>query len=192
MNIDTESVLRAAGTEWNFLPYRLADGHYIGGGPCYLTHKAETLGYHPQVILAGRRINDGMGAYVAGQLIKAMLRRRIQVEGSRVLILGLTFKENCPDMRNTRVIDLVSELRDYGVEVDVHDPWVDPTKARQEYGLELVETPEADAYDAVILAVAHDSYREAGAMSLRSYGRPDHVLCDLKSVLARDESDLRL
>ncbi|WP_018147494.1 Vi polysaccharide biosynthesis UDP-N-acetylglucosamine C-6 dehydrogenase TviB [Henriciella marina] len=194
MNIDTEAVLKAAGTKWNFLPFRpgLVGGHCIGVDPYYLTHKAEALGYHPQIILAGRRINDGMGAYVAGQLVKSMLRRRIQVEGSRVLILGLTFKENCPDMRNTRIIDLVSELRDYGIEVDVHDPWVDPTEARQEYGLELVETPESDAYDGVILAVAHDSYREAGAMSLRSYGRPDHVLCDLKSVLARDESDLRL
>ena len=194
MGIDTEAVLKAAGTKWNFLPFRpgLVGGHCIGVDPYYLTHKAEAMGYHPQVILAGRRINDSMGAYVASQLVKAMLKRRVHVDGARVLILGLSFKENCPDMRNTRVVDVVAELRDYGVHVDVHDPWVDAADVKQEYGIALVTTPEPEAYDGVILAVAHDSYREAGAAALRGYGRPGHVFCDLKSVFARDESDLRL
>ena len=194
MGIDTEAVLKAAGTKWNFLPFRpgLVGGHCIGVDPYYLTHKAEAMGYHSQVILAGRRINDGMGAYVASQLVKAMLKRRVHVDGARVLILGLAFKENCPDMRNTRVVDVVAELRDYGVHVDVHDPWVDAADVQKEYGLTLVTTPEPEAYDGVILAVAHDSYREAGAAVLRGYGRPGHVFCDLKSVFARDESDLRL
>ena len=150
------------------------------------------MGYHPQVILAGRRINDGMGAYVAGQLVKAMLKRRIQVDGARVLVLGLTFKENCPDLRNTRVVDVVAELRDYGVQVDVHDPWVDPKEALHEYGLDLVITPESEVYDGVVLAVAHNSYRDAGVTVLRSYGCPDHVFYDLKNVFSRDDSDLRL
>ena len=194
MGIDTDAVLKAAGTKWNFLPFRpgLVGGHCIGVDPYYLTHKAEAMGYHPQVILAGRRINDGMGAYVASQLVKTMLKRRLQVDGARVLILGLTFKENCPDLRNTRVVDVVAELRDYGVQVDVHDPWVDAGEAKHEYGLDLVKTPEPAAYDGVILAVAHDSYRDAGATALRGYGGPDHVFFDLKSVFARDESDLRL
>lgn len=194
MGIDTEAVLKAAGTKWNFLPFRpgLVGGHCIGVDPYYLTHKAEAMGYHPQVILAGRRINDGMGAYAASQLVKTMLKRRIHVDGARVLILGLTFKENCPDMRNTRVVDVVAELRDYGVHVDVHDPWVDAAEAEQEYGILLTSTPEHEAYDGVILAVAHNSYREAGVAALRGYGRPGHVFCDLKSVFARDESDLRL
>ena len=194
MGIDTNAVLKAAGTKWNFLPFQpgLVGGHCIGVDPYYLTHKAEAIGYHPQIILAGRRINDGMGAYVASQLVKAMLKRRIKVYGARVLILGLTFKENCPDLRNTRVLDVVTELRDHGVQVDVHDPWVDAVDVQKEYGLALITTPELEAYDGVILAVAHDSYREAGASALRCYGRPRHVFCDLKSVFARDESDLRL
>ena len=194
MGIDTDEVLKAAGTKWNFLPFQpgLVGGHCIGVDPYYLTHKAEAIGYHPQIILAGRRINDGMGAYVAGQLVKAMLKRRLQVDGARVLILGLTFKENCPDLRSTRVIDVVAELRGYGVHVDVHDPWVDAADVQNEYGLALVTTPEPGAYDGVILAVAHDSYHEAGADALRGYGRPGHVFCDLKSVFGRGESDLRL
>ena len=194
MGIDTEAVLKAAGTKWNFLPFRpgLVGGHCIGVDPYYLTHKAEAMGYHPQVILAGRRINDSMGSYVASQLVKAMLKRRVHVDGARVLILGLTFKENCPDLRNTRVVDVVAELRDYGVHVDLHDPWVDAADVQQEYGIALVTTPEPEAYDGIILAVAHDIYREAGVAALRGYGRPGHVLCDLKSVFERDESDLRL
>lgn len=194
MGIDTEAVLKAAGTKWNFLPFRpgLVGGHCIGVDPYYLTHKAEALGYHPQVILAGRRINDGMGGWVAGQMVKAMLKKRIQIDGARVLLLGLTFKENCPDLRNTRVVDVIDELAEYGITVDVNDPWADAAEARHEYGLDLVAEPEAGAYDGVILAVAHKEYREKGAAALRGYGREAHVLCDLKSVFGRDESDLRL
>lgn len=194
MGIDTEAVLKAAGTKWNFLPFRpgLVGGHCIGVDPYYLTHKAEALGYHPQVILAGRRINDGMGAYVAGRMIKAMLKRRIQVNGARVLVLGLTFKENCRDLRNTRVIDVVSELRKYGALVDIHDPWVNPAEAQHEYGLDMVAEPEAGAYDGVILAVAHDVYRDKGCKDLRGYGTPNHLFFDLKNVFSPDESDLRL
>jgi len=194
MGIDTEAVLKAAGTKWNFLPFRpgLVGGHCIGVDPYYLTHKAEALGYHPQVILSGRRINGGMGAYVVGQMVKAMLKRRIQVDGARVLMLGLTFKENCPDLRNTRAVDVARELADYGVQVDVHDPWADPAEALAEYGLRLIAAPETGGYDGVILAVAHDAYRAQGAAALRALGREAHVFCDLKSVFARDESDLRL
>lgn len=194
MGIDTQAVLEAAGTKWNFLPFRpgLVGGHCIGVDPYYLTHKAEALGYHPQVILAGRRINDGMGAYVAGQMVKAMLKKRIQVEGARILIMGLAFKENCPDLRNTRVVDVISELADYGIRVDVHDPWVDRKEAQAEYGIQLIETPEPGAYDGIILAVAHNGFVEAGAGLLKELGRKVHVFCDLKSVFARDVGDLRL
>jgi UDP-N-acetyl-D-galactosamine dehydrogenase len=194
MGIDTDAVLKAAGTKWNFLPFRpgLVGGHCIGVDPYYLTHKAEAMGYHPQVILAGRRINDSMGTYVASQMVKTMMKRCIHLDVARVLILGLTFKENCPDMRNTLVVNLVAELQDYGVHVDVYDPWLDAEYVKLEYGLAFVTTPEPKAYDGVILAVAHDSYREAGASALRGYGRPSHVFFDLKSVFERDESDLRL
>ncbi|MCK0171449.1 Vi polysaccharide biosynthesis UDP-N-acetylglucosamine C-6 dehydrogenase TviB [Aliiroseovarius sp. S1123] len=194
MGIDTEAVLKAAGTKWNFLPFRpgLVGGHCIGVDPYYLTHKAEAMGYHPQVILAGRRINDGMGAYVAGQLVKAMLKRRIQVDGARVLVLGLTFKENCPDLRNTRVVDVVRELQDYGIQVDVHDPWTNVDEARHEYGLDLVQTPQDGGYDGIVLAVAHDQFKAMGADVMRGFGKADHVLYDLKNVLDTQESDLRL
>lgn len=194
MGIDTQAVLEAAGTKWNFLPFRpgLVGGHCIGVDPYYLTHKAEALGYHPQVILAGRRINDGMGAYVAEQMVKAMLKKRIQVEGARVLMMGLAFKENCPDLRNTRVVDVVTELQDYGVQVDVHDPWVDAEEARAEYGIELIGAPEPDAYEGIVLAVAHDCFRETGSSALRAYGRTGHVFCDMKGAFAPDQSDQRL
>lgn len=194
MGIDTEAVLKAAGTKWNFLPFRpgLVGGHCIGVDPYYLTSKAEAMGYHPQVILAGRRINDGMGSYVAGQLVKAMLKRRVHVDGARVLVLGLTFKENCPDIRNTKVVDVVHELRDYGINVDIHDPWVNAEEARHEYTVELTTQPENNAYDGIILAVAHDEFRELGENGLRCFGQPKAVLYDLKSVLGREESDLRL
>ncbi|MCE8519201.1 Vi polysaccharide biosynthesis UDP-N-acetylglucosamine C-6 dehydrogenase TviB [Ruegeria pomeroyi] len=194
MGIDTEAVLKAAGTKWNFLPFRpgLVGGHCIGVDPYYLTHKAEAIGYHPQVILAGRRINDGMGAYVASEMVKAMIRKGITVKGARVLVLGLTFKENCPDLRNTRVVDVVSELRDYGIAVDVHDPWVNAEEAMHEYGIALTERPEAGTYDGVILAVAHDEFREQGLSALRGHTRNTHVFCDLKSVFGVTESDLRL
>jgi len=194
MGIDTEAVLNAAGTKWNFLPFRpgLVGGHCIGVDPYYLTHKAESLGYHPQVILAGRRINDGMGAYVASQMVKAMLKRRIHVDGARVLVLGLTFKENCPDLRNTRVVDVVAELRDYGVQVDVHDPWVDQAEAQAEHALALVTELTPGLYDGIILAVAHDVFVGMGAEALHRLGRERHVLYDLKHILPASESDLRL
>jgi len=194
MDLDTGAVLEAAGTKWNFLPFRpgLVGGHCIGVDPYYLTHKAEELGYHPEVILAGRRINDQMGSYVAGQMIKAMLRQRIRVDGARILVMGLTFKENCPDLRNTRVVDVIAELQEYGLQVDVHDPWVDPEVAQEHYGIRLVDPPEPGAYDGIILAVGHESFCAMGANRIRDYGRSSHVLCDLKSVFPADESDWRL
>ena len=194
LGVDTQAVLEAAGTKWNFLPFRpgLVGGHCIGVDPYYLTHKAEALGYHPQVILAGRRINDGMGAYIARQMVKAMLKKSIQVNGARVLVLGLTFKENCPDLRNTRVVDLVAELAEYGVHVEIHDPWANPVEARDEYGIDLLAEPEAGGYDGIVLAVAHDAYRAMGATGLGGFGKAAHVLYDLKHVLAAENSDLRL
>ena len=194
MDIDTESVLKAAGTKWNFLPFRpgLVGGHCIGVDPYYLTHKAEETGYHPQIILAGRRLNDGMGAHVAGQLIKAMLKKRIQVDGARVLVLGLTFKENCPDLRNTRVIDVIGELEDYGVVVDVYEPWADAAEAQHEYGITPIKEPEPGTYDGIVIAVAHDEFRAMGAEALRAYGSANHVLYDLKTVFPADQTDLRL
>ncbi|WP_019592973.1 MULTISPECIES: Vi polysaccharide biosynthesis UDP-N-acetylglucosamine C-6 dehydrogenase TviB [unclassified Thioalkalivibrio] len=194
LDIDTHEVLAAAGTKWNFLPFKpgLVGGHCIGVDPYYLTHKAQQIGYHPEMILAGRRINDGMGAYVAGELVKTMLKRRIQVEGSRVLILGLTFKENCPDLRNTRVVDIISQLRDYSMTIDVHDPWADSEEARDEYGIDLTERPGNGQYDAVLLAVGHREFSEQGATALRDYGRATHVLYDIKGLLPPDQVDLRL
>ena len=194
MGIDTEAVLKAAGTKWNFLPFLpgLVGGHCIGVDPYYLTHKAEAIGYYPQVILAGRRINDGMGAYVAGQLVKAMLKRRIQVDGARVLVLGLTFKQNCPDLRNTRVVDVVRDLEGYGIKVEVHDPWANANEARHEYGLDLVQIPKGGGYDGIVLAVAHDQFKAIGGKAMRGFGKADHVIYDLKNVLDSQESDLRL
>jgi UDP-N-acetyl-D-galactosamine dehydrogenase len=183
-----------AGTKWNFLKFTpgLVGGHCIGVDPYYLTHQAEAHGYHPQVILAGRRINDGMGSYVAGQMIKALIRRRIQVDGARVLIMGLSFKENCPDLRNTRVVDVVAELREFGVAVDVHDPWADAQEAAREYGLELAGDPAPGTYDGIVLAVAHDRFRALGPGGIRRLGKAEHVLYDLKQLLPAGASDLRL
>ena len=195
LGIDTEDVLLAAGSKWNFLPFRpgLVGGHCIGVDPYYLTHKAQAVGHHPEVILAGRRLNDGMGAYAAAQLVKAMVRRGVEVRGARVLVLGLTFKEDTPDLRNSRVIDIVEELRDFDVEVDVHDPWADAGRAKEEYGIHLVEQPQPGTYAAVVLAVGHRQFKTAGAAWVRSLGRPEgHVVYDLKYALGRDESDLRL
>ena len=194
LGIDTEAVLKAAGTKWNFLPFRpgLVGGHCIGVDPYYLTHKAEAIGYHPQVILAGRRLNDGMGAYVAGQLVKAMLKKGLGVKGARVLILGLTFKENCPDIRNTRVVDVVRELQDYGIDVDVYDPWVVASDAQHEYGITPVQSLGKAVYDGIILAVAHEEFRRMGAKALRGSAKENHVLYDLKYAFTADESDLRL
>ena len=194
LGIDTLDVLEAAGTKWNFLPFRpgLVGGHCIGVDPYYLTHKAQSIGYHPEIILAGRRLNDGMGPYVASQLVKSMTKKRIQVQGSRVLILGLSFKENCPDLRNTRIVDIVHELAEYDVNVDVYDPWVDAEAAKHEYGIEPIQTLQPGLYDGVLIAVAHQQFIEMGAEKIRQLGKDPHVLYDLKYVLARDESDLRL
>lgn len=194
MGIDTEEVLLAAGTKWNFLPFRpgLVGGHCIGVDPYYLTHKAQAVGYHPEVILAGRRINDGMGKYVVSQLVKQMIRQQMVVSGAKVLVLGLTFKENCPDIRNTKVVDIISELCEYGVDVDVFDPWIDLAEAKHEYGLAPIEQPSPASYDAIILAVAHQQFRALGESGIRAFGKPTHVLYDLKYVLGKQQSDLRL
>jgi UDP-N-acetyl-D-galactosamine dehydrogenase len=194
MGIDTEAVLQAAGSKWNFLPFRpgLVGGHCIGVDPYYLTHKAESIGYHPEIILAGRRLNDSMGAYVVTQLVKAMLRRRLQVVGARVLIMGLTFKENCPDLRNTRVVDIIEELKEYKVQTDVFDPWADSSQAQEEYGLTIVQNPAPDSYDAIILAVAHYQFKNMGVQAIRALGKAEHVLYDLKYLLPVGSSDLRL
>ena len=194
VGIDTEEVLIAAGTKWNFLPFRpgLVGGHCIGVDPYYLTYKAQQLGYHPQMILAGRRINDNMSLYVASQVIKLMLKKGIRPSGSRVLVLGLAFKENCPDVRNTKVVDIVKELSSYGASVDVHDPWCDAAEAKHEYDLDLVSAPEKGAYDAVIIAVAHNEFRALGAAGIRAFCKDTSVLYDIKYVLPADQVDDRL
>jgi UDP-N-acetyl-D-galactosamine dehydrogenase len=194
MGIDTLEVLEAAGTKWNFLPFRpgLVGGHCISVDPYYLTHKAQEIGYHPAVILAGRRINDGMGAHIASQVVRLMARKGINPVGARVLVMGLAFKENCPDLRNTRVIDIVSELREYQAVVDVHDPWVDVAEASHEYGLTLLDAPAAGGYDAIVLAVGHRNFVELGGAGIRAFARDGGVVYDVKSVLPRDAVDGRL
>lgn len=194
MGIDTEDVLKAAGTKWNFLPFRpgLVGGHCIGVDPYYLTHKAQSIGYHPEIILAGRRLNDSMGAYVVTQLVKKMIKKKIQVEGAKVLLLGLSFKENCPDIRNTKIIDIVKELEEYHIEVDIYDPWVDSAEAEHEYNIQPINNPKSAEYDAIILAVAHEQFKQMGAKEIRKFGKAEHVLYDLKYVLTQQESDIRL
>ncbi len=194
LGVDTQEVLEAAGSKWNFLPFRpgLVGGHCIGVDPYYLTHKAQALGYHPEIILAGRRLNDSMGFYVVKQVIRLLVQRDLLSPRSRALILGLTFKENCPDLRNTRVVDLVAELRSFGIQVDVHDPWADPAEAEREYGIHLVPEPERGAYEAIILAVAHREFAQLGAAGIRSFGVPGGVLYDIKYVLPADQVDGRL
>lgn len=194
LGIDTGEVLAAAGTKWNFLPFKpgLVGGHCISIDPYYLTHKAQAIGYHPEIILAGRRLNDGMGAHVVSQVIKMMTKKKIQVVDSRVLILGLTFKENCPDLRNTRVVDMIEELGEYHANVDVYDPWADPQEAQHEYGIELVSSLENDSYDAVILAVAHQQFQELGIDAIKALGKPDSVLFDIKHLLPVEAVDARL
>jgi UDP-N-acetyl-D-galactosamine dehydrogenase len=194
MGIDTEAVLKAAGTKWNFLPFRpgLVGGHCIGVDPYYLTHKAQAIGYHPEIILAGRRLNDSMGTYVAAQLVKAMAKRRIHLENSRVLVMGLTFKENCPDLRNTRVVDIVKELKDFCCNVDVYDPWVTASEAQHEYGITPIGEPQQGTYDAILLAVAHKEFKNMGAAYIRALGKNTSVIYDLKYALPAEESDLRL
>jgi len=194
LGLDTLEVLEAAGTKWNFLPFRpgLVGGHCIGVDPYYLTYRAEQLGYHPEVILAGRRINDHMGAHVAQTLVKAMLARDIAVRGARVLILGYTFKENCADTRNTRVADIVAELRSYAVSVDVHDPWVGTERLRSDHGVVSVQEPDAGAYDAIVVAVGHREFVEMGSDTVRSFGKQGAVLYDIKGIFGKSGSDLRL
>lgn len=194
LGIDTEEVLNAAGTKWNFLPFRpgLVGGHCIGVDPYYLTYKAQSVGYHPEIILAGRRLNDGMGAYVASCLVKEMLKKRIHVDGAKVLVMGITFKENCPDLRNTKVIDIITELKDYGVEVDCYDPWVDVKEAEIEYSIAPIQEMPYSEYDAVIMAVSHKEFVDMGSERIRSSCKASHVLYDLKYILPANESDLRL
>ncbi len=194
LGIDTLEVLEAAGTKWNFLPFRpgLVGGHCIGVDPYYLTHKAQTVGYHPEMILAGRRLNDGMGQYVVSQLVKTMMKKRIHVEGANVLVMGLTFKENCPDLRNTKVVDIVAELKEYNINVDIVDPWCSNDEAQHEYGLTLSEEPQQGDYDAIIMAVSHEEFKAMGVDKIRALGKPEHVLYDLKYVLDKESVDMRL
>lgn len=194
LEIDTLDVLEAAGTKWNFLPFRpgLVGGHCIGVDPYYLTHKAESVGYHPQMILAGRRINDGMSQYVVDNLVKGMLKKRIHVDGANVLLMGLTFKENCPDIRNTKVTDMLSELAEYNVNVDVHDPWCDVDEVKREYGIELTTELKANHYDAVIIAVAHDQFVKMDISEYRDLMKKNHVIFDLKYTLPASEVDFQL
>lgn len=194
LGIDTEEVLQAAGTKWNFLPFRpgLVGGHCIGVDPYYLTYKAQQTGYFPDVILAGRRINNGMGGYVATQLIKAMLKRRIQIEGARILLMGVSFKENCPDLRNSRVVDIVRELADFGANIELYDPWVSVEEVEREYGIKPINAPAVGTYDAIVLAVAHQIFYDMGEKAIRAFGKEPHVLYDLKCLLPKECTDLRL
>ena len=194
LGIDTEEVLQAAGSKWNFLPFRpgLVGGHCIGVDPYYLTHKAQEIGYHPEMILAGRRLNDHMPMHVAGEIVKLMTKKRIQVNGARILVLGITFKENCPDIRNSKVVDVVRELEKYGAHIDVHDPWADPNDCRHEYGLRLTRSLKKNGYDAAIVAVAHQEFRELGAAQMHKLCRRNHVLYDIKHVFPAAEVDGRL
>lgn len=194
LNIDTLEVLEAAGTKWNFLPFRpgLVGGHCIGVDPYYLTHKAQSVGYHPEMILAGRRLNDGMGQYVVSQLVKGMLQKRIQVDQAKVLVMGLTFKENCPDLRNTKIIDIINELKEYNVNVDIVDPLCASEEAEHEYGLSLISEAKGHFYDAIILAVAHEEFKQLGVDAIKAFGKENHVLYDLKCVLDKNSVDMRL
>jgi UDP-N-acetyl-D-galactosamine dehydrogenase len=195
LEIDTHEVLEVAETKWNFLPFRpgLVGGHCIGVDPYYLTHKAQEIGYHPEVILAGRRINDGMGKFVADEVIKLMLKKAMPIAGSRVLVLGLAFKENCPDVRNSKVIDVISTLKQYHLHVDVHDPWIDGHAVAHELGLNCLDNiPEPGQYDAIVVAVAHQQFREAGVEEIRKVGKPGVVIYDVKGIFPRSEVDGRL
>ncbi|NEZ03439.1 nucleotide sugar dehydrogenase [Wenzhouxiangella sp. XN201] len=194
LGLDTTEVLEAAGTKWNFLPFRpgLVGGHCIGVDPYYLTHRAEAVGYHPEVILAGRRINDGMGRHVARELVKQMIRKDIDTRDARVLIMGLAFKENCADIRNTRVVDIADELESYGIEVDLHDPWVEAEYARHEHGVALVENPQDAHYDGIVIAVAHDCFKNQGIEAIRQLARPRHVVYDVKGAFPTETTDARL
>jgi UDP-N-acetyl-D-glucosamine/UDP-N-acetyl-D-galactosamine dehydrogenase len=191
LDINTSEVLAAAGTKWNFLPFRpgLVGGHCIGVDPYYLTHKAQEVGYHPNMILAGRRLNDDMGHYIAATVIKKMVRKGIDTASSRILVMGLTFKENCPDLRNTRVTDIISEFTEYGIAVDIYDPWADPFEAKKEYGLTLIQEIQSNTYGAVVLAVAHRQFAEIPIARLRSFCKEKSVIYDVKSLFPRDQVD---
>ncbi len=194
LNIDTEEVLLAAGTKWNFLPFRpgLVGGHCIGVDPYYLTHKAQAVGYNPEIILAGRRLNDSMGSYIVSQVIKLMLKKRLHINNARILIMGLTFKENCPDIRNTRVIDIINEFNSYGAQIDIYDPWVDPKETEHEYGITPIENPQTNTYDAIILAVKHKQFVSMGEQQIKALGKKNHILYDIKYLLPADKVDGRL
>lgn len=194
LGIDTLDILEAAGTKWNFLPFRpgLVGGHCIGVDPYYLTHKAQSIGYHPEIILAGRRLNDGMASYVVSELVKQMMHKKILVDGAKVLVMGLTFKENCPDLRNTKVIDIISELKEYNINVDVVDPWCSKAESQSEYNLELTEEYKNNEYDAVILAVGHNEFKSLGGEKIRQLGKETCVVYDLKYILPIEYTDIRL
>jgi UDP-N-acetyl-D-galactosamine dehydrogenase len=194
LGIDTEEVLAAAGTKWNFLPFRpgLVGGHCIGVDPYYLTHKAQEIGYNPEMILAGRRLNDNMAIYVAGEVAKLMAKKRIHINGARILVLGLAFKENCPDLRNSKIVDVIRELQQYGANIDIYDPWVDAAEAKHEYGLKPVRKPALRGYDAIVLGVAHDQFKEMGVEGVRRFGKKQHVLYDIKYVFKASEVDGRV
>jgi UDP-N-acetyl-D-glucosamine/UDP-N-acetyl-D-galactosamine dehydrogenase len=194
LDIDTEAVLKAAGTKWNFLPFRpgLVGGHCIGIDPYYLTHKAMEVGYHPEIILAGRRLNDNMGSYVVDQISKLMIKKRIHIVDANILIMGLTFKENCPDLRNSKIIDLINGFRNFNCNIDVYDPWANKSEALNEYGVELIEQPVAKKYDAIVLAVNHNQFRELTIDNVKSYGKEDHIIYDIKCLFPADQVDGRL
>lgn len=194
MNIDTNAVLEAAGTKWNFLPFKpgLVGGHCIGVDPYYLTHKAQQMGYHPEVILAGRKINDSMGSFIVGQLVKGMIKKKINIADAKVLVMGLTFKENCPDLRNTKVVDILAELNEFNIKADVMDPWVDANEALHEYGITLVENPRFNEYDGIVVAVAHNEFVKLGSEGCKQFGKVTNVLVDLKNIFSVSESDLRI
>ena len=194
LNIDSEEVLKAAGSKWNFLPFRpgLVGGHCIGVDPYYLTYKAIEVGYNPEMILAGRRLNDSMGIYIADQVSKLMIKKRIHLADANVLIMGLTFKENCPDLRNTRVIDLVSEFENSNYNVDVYDPWANKSEAYSELGLTLLSEPINSNYDAIVLAVAHDEFKQMTLDQIKAYGKDSHVIYDIKYIFEADHVDGRL
>ena len=194
LGIDTEEVLEAAGTKWNFLPFRpgLVGGHCIGVDPYYLTYKSQEIGYHPEVILAGRRINDEMGTYISERVVKEMTHKRIHVVDANILVMGLTFKEDCPDIRNTRVMELINGLEDYHANVDVFDPWADPESAMKEYGLEVLSEPQKNSYDAVIIAVAHECFKELGLEKIKRFCKKNNVIFDVKYIFPITEQLTRL
>lgn len=194
LDIDTSEVLEAAGTKWNFLPFRpgLVGGHCIGVDPYYLTHKSQSVGYHPEIILAGRRINDGMAKYAVSKLIKEMINKKIEISTTKILVMGLAFKENCPDIRNSKVVDIIMELQGYGVEVNIYDPWVNPNIVMSEYGFVMNSKPDINTFGAIILAVGHDDFKHLGADKIREFGTSNHIFYDLKSIFNINESDLRL